>query len=84
MKRHLTHIVIAGAATAALLLATGVGLGQALAFAILIACPVTFGVLLWLEHQQDVVFRKPTPGSNSEPSGDPRSGDHPSADSPWR
>ena len=36
MKRHLAHIVIAGTATAALLLATGAGLGQALAFAILI------------------------------------------------
>ncbi len=84
MKRHLTHIVIAGTATAALLLATGAGLGQALALAILIACPVTFGVLLWLDHQQDVASRKPTPDSTSEPSADRRSGDQPSTDSPSR
>lgn len=82
MKGHLTHIAVAGPASLALLLATGVDLGQALIFTILIACPLTIGVILWLEHQLGDHFRRPTPDSSPEVPGERRPGDQPGADSP--
>lgn len=82
MKRHFTHVAIAGTAALALLLATGLDLGQALIFTILLACPVTFGVILWLEHRLGADLHRPVPGSSSpEVPGDRRTGDRPRADS---